>query len=421
MRQVITNSRNKSIAFLVIFIGMVLFQLTEFRYIWEIESVSRFYNVVFLLAFGAYITIKISVVRLSAGVWVYYLIPGLLVFTGFFVNITINTFRDLSLAINYGSLIPWVVYLAIPFLLKDNIIGKNKILQYYYISTLLIAIFGLLDYFLYFNNIINLRVLNHPNGIFLSGWFSILHMLEDGYGHYRFYASIGEAGNLAMILIPSLIYSVLYKKYLGIIVFIVSIYLTDSLGAFISIGIILLLLSILLYRRYKFSIFAPILSTIIIVVVVAINWGDIYKAYIDKGDARVIREENVRNSINNIPPIIINNPIGINFTKDYSKNTSKEFYGTNFTILNAIYKGGVVSGIGYISILIVFFLISASCFYRKNIRREDIFYSLSIIAILPFIVQRDNLLETPMLILIIAPYVVSRLGIVTKKNYRSID
>ena len=264
MSKTIANSRNKFIAFLVIFVGMVLFQLTELRYIWGVLDISRFYNIIFLLSLGIYMMLSIGARRLNNNVWIYYMFPGLLVFIGYFVNITINTFRDQSLAIHYGSLIPWVVYLSVPFLLKDNIINTKSLLRYYYFSTLLITTLGLFDYFLYFNGLINLQVLTHSNGMFLSGWFSILHLLDDGAGHYRFYASMGEAGNLGMILIPSLIYSVIYKRYLGASVLTLGIYLTNSLGAFISGGLVIFLWLILLYRKNKFSIFIPLFSSVVI-------------------------------------------------------------------------------------------------------------------------------------------------------------
>ena len=279
MNHIITNRRNKFRAFLVIFVGIVLFQFTELRYIWEITSISRFYNIVYILTLGAYIAFNIYVRKFNNKVWLYYILPGLLVFIGYFVNITINVLRDQSLAIHYGSLIPWLTYLAVPFLLKDNIINTKSLLRYYYFSTLFITILGLIDYFLYFNGLINLQVLNHPNGVFLSGWFSILHMLNDGVGHYRFNASMAEAGNLAMILIPSVIYSILYKRYLGASVLILGIYLTDSLGGFISIVIVMLLLSVLLYRKNKFSIFIPLFSSFLILSTVAINWDEIYNSY----------------------------------------------------------------------------------------------------------------------------------------------
>ena len=416
MNHIITNRRNKFRAFLVIFVGIVLFQFTELRYIWEITSISRFYNIVYILTLGAYIAFNIYVRKFNNKVWLYYILPGLLVFIGYFVNITINVLRDQSLAIHYGSLIPWLTYLAVPFLLKDNIINTKSLLRYYYFSTLFITILGLIDYFLYFNGLINLQVLNHPNGVFLSGWFSILHMLNDGVGHYRFNASMAEAGNLAMILIPSVIYSILYKRYLGASVLILGIYLTDSLGGFISIVIVMLLLSVLLYRKNKFSIFIPLFSSFLILSTVAINWDEIYNSYEKKGNSRIIREENVVNAISNLPSILVNNPLGINFSVDYSKNTDKDYYGSNFMFLNAIYRGGFSAGIGYVIIMITFFLISLSIFYRKNISQEDIVYSLSIMALVPFSVQRTSLLETSMLILVIAPFIIKYLGSYNKKS-----
>jgi hypothetical protein len=419
MSQTIANSRNKFIAFLVIFVGMVLFQLTELRYIWGITDISRFYNVFFLLILSIYIALNIYTKKLSKNIWFYYILPGLLVFIGYFVNITINMIRDQSLSIHYGSLIPWIVYLAVPFLLKDNILNAKSLLRYYYFSTLLITTLGLFDYFLYFNGFINLQVLNHPNGIFLSGWFSILHMLEDGSGNFRFYASMGEPGNLGMILIPSIIYSILYKRYIGAPTLILGLYLTNSLGAFIGVGIVITLLPILLYRKYKYSIFIPMFSSILILSTVAINWDKIYGSYEEKENSRIVREENIVSSIKNFKSIIVNHPLGINYSTNYSENTDENYYGSNFMILNAFYKGGVLALIAYITIISVFFLTAMGYFFRKKISREDIVYSLSIIAIIPFIFQRMALLETSILVLVITPFVIKSLSFYSKK-YKSI-
>lgn len=416
MSQDVAISRKKFIIFLVIFVGIVLFQLTELRYIWGVTGIGRLYNVFFLLILSTYIVLNISTKKLSNNVWIYYILPGLLVFIGYFVNITNNTLREPFLATNYGSLIPWAVYLSTPFLLKDNIINTKNLLRYYYFSTLLIVTLGLADYLLYFSGFVNLQVLNHPNGVFLSGWFSILHMLEDGSGHFRFYASIGEPGNLAMILIPSVIYSILYKRYLGMFVLTLGIYLTDSLGGFISVGLVAFLLPILLYRKYKLSIFVPILSSVLILSTVVINLNKMYDLYESKGESKNVRIDNVVKATENLLSIIVNNPTGVEFSINFSENTGENYYGSNFMPLLALYKGGLLAGIGYMIVIIVFFLTSVSYFYRKNISREDIICSLSIIALLSFIVQRSALLETSLLVLIFTPFVISNFSFYNKKT-----
>jgi hypothetical protein len=420
MNQPITNKRSKFIAFLIIFAGIALFQLTELRYIWGITGVSRFYNIFFVLIFSIYIIFNIYTKRLNSNVWFYYMLPGILIFSGYFINITMNTLREQSLAIHYGSLVPWLTYLAVPFLLKDNIINAKSLLRYYYYLTLLIATLGLLDYFLYFNGFINLQALDHPQGRFLTGWFSIFHMLEEGVAYYRFYASMGEPGNLAMILLPSVIYSIIYKRYLGVFIFIFSIYLSASLGGFIGIGMAIFLLLIVFFRKSYFLFFVSIFSLILILSVVLSNWNKIYSVYEEKGNSRITRELNVVNSIKNLPSILINNPLGINFSINYSENTSEDYYGSNFMPLNAIYKGGIFAGIGYIIIINIFFLTATSCFFRKKRSREDITSSLSIIVILPFIVQRHALLETSMLILVLTPFIIKSLGSYGEKH-KSVD
>jgi hypothetical protein len=67
-------------------------------------------------------------------------------------------------------------------------------------------------------------------------------------------------------------------------------------------------------------------------------------------------------------------------------------------------------------IMITFFLISLSTFFRKNISSEDIVYTLSILSLIPFSVQRSSLLETSMLILVIAPFIIKYFGPYNKKS-----
>jgi len=415
MDQSIVDNRKKFVVFLVIFLGLSLFQLTELRYIWGGVIVAKIYNVTFLVCLSIYIAFSILSRELTIKVWVLYMLPGVLVFIGYFVNTTINTLRDPSLIVHYGGLFSWVVYLAVPFLLKDGVINLKKILQYYYYLTLLITIFGLFDYFLYFNNFVDFQVLNHPNGQFLSGWFSILHLLEDGSGHHRFYASMGEPGNLAMILVPSAVYSIVYKKYLGFAVFAVGIYLTDSLGVFIAIGVVIFFSIILLLRSRKHPALLLILSFALFLSAV-LGFEKVYNLYLEKGESRITRVENIENSVTNLSSIVINYPFGIKFSNKYSENTDKYYYGSNFMPINALYKGGLVAVIGYIIAIMVFLMVSLSYFFRGNISRENVVASLSIISILPFIFQRTALLETSMLVLVFAPYIVSRLGVAQQEN-----
>jgi hypothetical protein len=53
---------------------------------------------------------------------------------------------------------------------------------------------------------------------------------------------------------------------------------------------------------------------------------------------------------------------------------------------------------------------------EKNISSEDIVYTLSILSLIPFSVQRSSLLETSMLILVIAPFIIKYFGPYNKKS-----
>jgi hypothetical protein len=102
-----------------------------------------------------------------------------------------------------------------------------------------------------------------------------------------------------------------------------------------------------------------------------------------------------------------------------SANDSDYYYGSTFSIGNAIYLGGVVALIGYLVVLMVFIMVSSLLLLRSKSALDEKVFSISMLSVLPFIFQRSAVWESALLILIFSPFVVSFLG--RSPNYQAPD
>ena len=80
------------------FVTIVLFQITVYKNIWGMEYFSRLLNIAFCVVFSAYAlyAIVLKSIKINKNVFIFYIIPGLLVYVGYFINITITLWLLLS-------------------------------------------------------------------------------------------------------------------------------------------------------------------------------------------------------------------------------------------------------------------------------------------------------------------------------------
>lgn len=405
-----TNKNNRFV--LALFIITILFQDTGLKFIWSLESIARIVNILVLVLLLVYAIKVISTYNYPKKIWYYYLFPGILIFSGMFLNISLNVLSNLKLVSFFGLTIPWLTYLIIPVLIKKKSINSKTLWLYYYYVMLWANILGILDYVLMSYGLSNLRVLATPNGVFLGGYFSLLHMLEDGTAHYRYYACFMEPGSLAMMLLPAITYAFFNKKYVGLIIFLTAFFLTDSLGGIIGLIMLAAIISFVLFNRRKKYLVYAILALFTIVLLLWINLGDsIIKQYEEKDSSATIREENFTKTITNLPVLIIDHPLGLKLateTESFEKN--KIYVGSNFAPATYLQYGGIIASVGYLICILVSLTVSLKSIVRYDLSMEEKAVFSSIIVLFPFIFQRTTIWESALFALLFAPSILKVIG-----------
>lgn len=404
----------KNTTIFYLFIIAFVFQVTMLKFIWNIESISRIINTLYLLTvlfiffYAIFRDYKIKV-------WKYYLFPGILILSGLIINILISSISDFTVLAQLGSTIPWVLFLVIPYFMDYKKVNFNYLWELSYKIIVTFVFLGLIDYYIIFINGNVSKYLETPYGDFVGGSFSILHMLLDGSAHFRFYSFFAEPGTLAMFLLPFIAYSILKKKYFGFLILLTGFFYTFSLGGYISLFFLFFLL--FLYKSKKNNI---IITSIFMSIIISATYfyvtNDLVQTYEKKGYSATSREDNFSNSFTKIPTIIFNYPLGIplsNSTSEMEKNPN--YTGANFIPNNYLQKGGVLSLVGYLLVLIFSIRMSLRVLFSKNINYsiETVVVAISIIAILPFLLQRSTIWESSLFAFLFAP---TLLNLLNKKS-----
>ena len=402
------SSAENSHFVLTIFWITILFQLTTLKYIWDIEGLSRFFNLAALLIVSVYAAYSVISHQFNKNIWQFYILPGSLVFIGMLLNITLNSINNYNLISYFGLTIPWAVYLAMPFLLKKNAHAGETLWHYFYYFMLVTVFLGLLDYFLTFSGLSSLRIIATPYGEFLAGRFSILHLLGDGSAHNRFHACFAEPGTLAMFLLPVIVYAYYKKRYIGLAIFMVGFYLSYSLGGMISFALIIPLVLFISTNKRRIPLVIPAFIVIIVSAVIVITFmGDFTVAYDEKDSSRTDRTDNFWGVINNLPTMLVNNPIGVKLAEDTASNIKNEnYYGSNFTPGNALQMGGIMAFLGYLVVLLVSLVVALLSIIRKSIPLEEKIVFCSLIVLFPFIFQRTTVWDSAIFAFLFAPSII---------------
>ena len=400
--------RKNSLFVLTIFWITILFQVTALKYIWAIEGLSRLLNLAALLTVTLYVAHSMISHRFNKNVSYFYILPGLVVFVGIFLNVTLNSITNLNVINYYSLMLPWAVYLAIPALLKKNACESEILWRYFYYFMLTAVFLGLSDYYLAFSGASSLRMISTPNGEFLAGWFSLLHLLEDGSAHERFYACFYEPGTLAMFLLPAMAYAYYHKKYIGLVIFSMGLYLSGSLGGIIGVAMIIPLLIFVSTNKRGIPLVIPAFILILASSVIMINYmDDITLKYGEKNLSKTVREDNLKNTISNLASMLINNPTGFELTEGTpSASKNIDYYGSNFTPGNALQMGGISAFLGYLVVLLVSLVSALLSIIRKNLSLEEKVVFCSMVVLFPFIFQRDVVWDSAIFAFLFAPSII---------------
>lgn len=410
------NENKNSYWIFVLFASVILFQLTALKDIWNMNSLSKFSNILSLVFLIVFSTISIVSKSFERRIWIFYLIPGIMVMGGMFLNITFNVLFNSKLVSIYGLVIPWAAYLSIPSFLKNNLINSQVLWRYYYKFFLYINILGLLEYvlFIYGYSIFSLK--ETPYGVFSVGNFSLLYLYDDGLLQLRYYSCFIEPGSLAMFLLPAISYAIFNKKYVGLSILILCLILTFSLGGIISFILLMVVIIFIVIGSTGFKLLKGFVIIVLSALIFLFFFNDVLKqAYEDKGNSATVREDNFYNSMNKLPGLMIKYPFGIPLaekTEDFEKN--EDYIGTNFTPTAAFQIGGVLAFFGYICTLLFSVVIALRSVLFYPLSKEDKIVFSSLIVLIPFIVQRTTVWDSALYAFLFAPAIISTLK--TKKT-----
>ena len=342
----IFRSYNFNKYFLFIFLLCVLFPFTQLRYIWGFSEYSKVANI--LLLFLPLLTFFYWVKndKINKRILYKYIFPCFLIFISSLINISFSVFSNYNNISLVGLLVPMAINLSIPYFYHRKILNISSIWSFSYLLLLVIVILGLFDYFLFFFSGFSGFPIETPYGPFITGYFSIYHDLGLGIPYYRFYSCFGEPGDLAMWLIPFIMYALQYKKYLGLLILSIGFILTFSLGGIISL-LIALLIRILVLKKNK-SIIIMLLFFFGLFMYSGI-YSYLEERYIQKGDSATVREDNFKKGINDVFTIIINKPFGLELSSSSSENQKLDLYsGSNFSPSTYLFRGGFLAFFAYL-------------------------------------------------------------------------
>lgn len=394
-----------------IFISVNLFQLTTFKFIWNIEILARLVNLVILIGSSVYFLHALVSSKFNKKVYFYYILPGLMIYFGYFINLSINSISNISVVNQFGLLLPWAIYLTIPKLMKREVLNSNNLWRYYYYFMLAAVVLSIVEYALVFYGKLNLRLIETSGGGFLAAWFSIFHNLEDGSAYYRIYACFHEPGTLAMYLLPAMAYAFFNKIKISFVLFCVALFLTNSLGGYISLFIFLFIAIYMFFSKKLLSQLIILLLLFSIAVMLFIGFSEEFLSiYEQKQNSRIERESNLANFIYELPRLIINYPLGYTLSESTEKaNLNEDYFGSTFALSNAFMLGGISSFIGYLAVLLVSISVSIKVLFRTNHSNEEKIVYLSLIVLLPFVIQRAAVWDGALFALLFAPVIIRSL------------
>ena len=377
--------------FNILFILSIVFPWAMLKHIWGIYEYSKFINTLLLLLFIFFSYYAHSNLSINKKFWQKYIFPSFLVFIGLLINLSNSVFGDFNNISLIGMLIPWAINIGIPYFIVRSKVYPNKLWKIMNIFLTIIITLGLYDYYdIYILG--NGVQIETPYGSFIAGNFSILYDLGAGIPHFRFYSIFQEPGSLAMFVIPFIVYSIFYKKYFSILIYLTAIFLSSSLGGYISLVLTFFLIYFKNLNIKKILLFVIVIPLIFIFK----PYEFIINEYNTKNDSATIREDNFIEGIKNIPTLIFNRPFGLKYSTSTDENLKNKLYvGSNFMVIDYLQKGGILSFLGYLMILFYSLSDSLRIFYNKYSSNPlYLIIAISLISTFPFIVQRTTIWES---------------------------
>lgn len=402
----INYNRNLYILLLLV----ILFQLTALKYIWGINHLSRLINGSLFIILLYFSMKAVLTGKYHRRIWLLYIFPGIFISFGILFNIFLNSLDGRQAFSFLGEIMPWLVYLSVPYWMNKFHYPLKQLWYIFYVFMFLASLIGVCDYFLTFSGLNYLHHVMTSGGPFVSSLFCLYYQLQDGSLHGRLYSVFLEPGTFAMYLLPAMAYAFFYKRYFSLILFILAMFLTRSLGGLI--GGILLLISLGLWQsgsKKKFVVVGMLLLLFLGWIGGAGNY--LQRQYYHRVKSRTDRIFALEQGFSDLPKMIQIQPFGAKlYGSTAEQKENNEFYtGYTFTPMNNFRFGGVFALLGYCLVLFVSLGVLVSSRNRDSLSLEDRTVLSSIFPLFSFVIQRICLWDSAIFALLFAPVVLKLL------------
>jgi hypothetical protein len=383
---------------------ILLFSTTGFKHIWGVEKLSIIINSLILVVLIIFAGLTVLRQKHSRTCWSWIIFPSLMVIFGFIANLLAYGIWSGEFIQPIAYATPAIAMISAISIQNKKIVVTHELWRDFYRFMLFINIISLIEYYCIFEGYFVPRSIVTPYGEFLAGYFTLFYPIDANEIHYRYYACFLEPGTLAMYLIPAIVYSILNKKFGAFAIFILALYMTDSLGGYISLALVFILLPLFM-GSHKNKIFISVIFSITIFVLIFSQLGAIFKvAYEERDNSRETRELAISNTFSSLPSFFIKNPLGYSSVSNTDELTKKSDY-LGFTFTPAIYAqgGGFISFLGYLYIIVSHTTFSIFSIIRKNLSTEEKLVVITLLANFPFIFQRSTVYESSLYALLFLP------------------
>jgi hypothetical protein len=202
--------------------------------------------------------------------------------------------------------------------------------------------------------------------------------------------------------LPALAYAAWYKSPFGALIMLVGLYLTGSLGGYIGLAMLAIVLVYVRMSQRQFTLPALIFSAVL-AATIWLSFGDTTKdAYLRRGASHTVREDNLQRTVVNLPMLLLDFPLGFNLTRDVSAEDRRYQLGTNFTVGNALQFGGIAAFVGYIGCVLVSLVCASRAIIARQLSARQKVVFCSLIVLFPFIAQRAVIWDSALFALLFA-------------------
>ena len=373
----------------IILVSGLIFQISVIPETLNLKVLGRVINILVLFVLLILFIYAIHLKKYTQ-VTIFYVIPVSLVLFGYFLNL-LRSMDINSLRYTY-ILLPWLAAIAIPF---DASLNTEKAWNIFYIFILITTTISLIEYCAIFYGLLVPSIIETDRGSFLKGVISLLHKIKDDEPYYRFYGVFGEPGTAAMFLSVALTYALVFSKKLAALVFIIALYLTDSLGGYLGFFITMTLFILWKVNELHYSLLKKMVIICSIVLIGFIFSNYFYTRFLIKQETASmtenIREDNIVNFINNFSNVLTNYPLGYELN---NLESNKDYYGSNLMCYVAFVQGGLLAFVGYCWFFLIISILSVRYYFlRHNPNKIIACAFISLPPMLTFAFQRTTIIE----------------------------